>query len=151
MAINNKEIIRRLYKEVWNERKFDVIDEIISKSHALSDPITVGSSVGPAAYREQVQRFVTAFPDLRFLVEDHICEKDKVVAVWTITGTHKGEFLSIAPTNKKISLSGITVHQLGNGKILDSQAAWDAQCLMVQLGVARPVRTETHALSARTI
>jgi steroid delta-isomerase-like uncharacterized protein len=150
-SVSNKEIIRRLYKEVWNERKFHVIDEIISKSHALNDPTTVGSSVGPAAYREQVQRFITAFPDLRFLVEDHICEKDKVVAVWTITGTHRGEAFGIAPTNRIVSLSGITVHQLANGKILDSQAAWDALCVMVQLGVARPLRLETHAISARTI
>jgi hypothetical protein len=43
MAVNNKEIIRRLYKEVWNERKLHVIDELISKSHALNDPTTEGS------------------------------------------------------------------------------------------------------------
>jgi steroid delta-isomerase-like uncharacterized protein len=151
MAVNNKEIIRRLYKEVWNERKLQAIDELISKSHALNDPITVGSSVGPAAYRVQVQRFVSGFPDLRFAVEDHICEKDKVVAVWTITGTHKGEAFGIAPTNKKISLPGITVHQLANGKILDSLAVWDCLGLMVQLGAARPAKVETHAVSARTI
>jgi steroid delta-isomerase-like uncharacterized protein len=151
MAVNNKEIIRRLYKEVWNERKLHVIDELISKSHALNDPTTEGSSVGPAAYREHMQRLISAFPDLRFLVEDHICEKDKVVAVWCITGTHKREAFGIAPTNRKISVSGITVHQLANGKILDSQAAWDVLGVMVQLGVARPIKPETHAISARTL
>ena len=151
MSTTNKEIIRRLYKEVWNERKTNVIEELISKSHALIDPMIEGSSVGPTAYREQVQRLVSAFPDLRFTVDDYICEKDKVVAVWCITGTHKEEAFGIAPTNKRVSVPGITIHQLSGGKILDSQAVWDTLGLMVQLGVSRPTRIEERALSARTI
>ena len=151
MSTTNKEIIRRLYKEVWNERKINVIEELISKSHALIDPMIEGSSVGPSAYREQVQRLVSAFPDLRFTVDDYVCEKDKVVAVWCITGTHKGEAFGIAPTNKRVSVPGITIHQLSGGKILDSQAVWDSLGLMVQLGVSRPTRIDERALSARTI
>ena len=148
-AITNKDLIRRLYKEVWNDRKLHVADEIISKSHALNDPAFTGSAVGPAAYKTQVQRFVTAFPDLRFTVEDYICEKDKVVAAWTISGTHKGEVFGIAPTNKKVSVPGITIHQLSNGKILDSQAMWDAYGVMVQLGHSQPEKIEARAASHR--
>ncbi len=151
MSLANKEIVRRLYKEVWNERKLHVIDELISRSHALLNPMIEGSAVGPTAYREQVQRMLSALPDLRFMIDDYICEKDKVVAVWCITGTHKGEAFGIAPTNKRVSVPGISVHQLSGGKILDSQAMWDALGLMVQLGVARPAKIEIHALSARTI
>ncbi len=145
LAISNKEVIRRLYKEVWNERKLNVTEEVFSKSHALYDPTFTGSSVGPAAYKTQVQRFLAAFPDLKFSVEEYICEKDKVVAAWTISGTHKGELFGIAPTNKKISVPGITIHQLANGKILDSQAMWDAHGLMVQLGLSQPARMEARA------
>ena len=148
-AITNKDLIRRLYKEVWNDRKLHVADEIISKSHALNDPAFTGSAVGPADYKTQVQRFVTAFPDLRFTVEDYICEKDKVVAAWTISGTHKGEVFCIAPTNKKVSVPGITIHQLSNGKILDSQAMWDAYGVMVQLGHSQPEKIEARAASHR--
>ena len=151
MAINNKDIVRRLYKEVWNERKLQVIDELISKSHALLDPMIDGSSVGPTAYREQVQRLTGALPDLRFSVDEYICERDKVVAVWTITGTHKGEAFGIAPTHKRVTVPGISVHQLAGGKILDSQAVWDALGLMVQLGVSRPTKPESRAFYARTV
>jgi steroid delta-isomerase-like uncharacterized protein len=149
MAIGNKDVVRRLYKEVWNERKLNIADEIISKSHALNDPTFTGSSVGPAAYKTQVQRFVAAFPDLRFSVDDYICEKDKVVASWTITGTHKGDVFGISPTNKKVSVAGITIHHLANGKILDSLAIWDVHCLMTQLGVSQPARMEARAASTR--
>lgn len=144
-AISNKDVVRRLYKEVWNDRKLHVADEIFSKSHALNDPTFTGSAVGPAAYKTQVQRFVAAFPDLKFAVEEYICEKDKVVAAWTISGTHKGEVFGIAPTNRKISVPGITIHQLSNGKILDSQAMWDALGVMVQLGHSQSAKMETRA------
>ncbi len=149
MSAANKDVVRRLYKEFWNDRKLEVAEEIISKSHALNDPTLTGSAVGPAAYKTQVQRFVTAFPDLRFHVEDCICEKDKVVATWTISGTHKGEIFGVAPTNKKISIPGITVHQLSDGKILDSQTVWDALGLIGQLGVTLPARAAWRAAAGR--
>jgi len=149
MPINNRDVVRRLYKEVWNDRKLEVTDEVLSKSHALTDPTSSGSTVGPAAYKAQVQRFAAAFPDLRFVVDDYICDKDRVVAAWTVTGTHKGEILGIAPTNKKVSISGITIHQLSAGKILDSQTVWDALGLMMHLGVANPAKLESRVAVAR--
>jgi steroid delta-isomerase-like uncharacterized protein len=149
MPVNNRDVVRRLYKEVWNDRKLEVTEEVLSKSHAISDPTITGSTVGPAAYRVQVQRFSAAFPDLRFVVEDYICDKDRVVAAWTITGTHKGEIFGIAPTNKKVSICGISIHQLAAGKILDTQTVWDAFGLTVQLGAANPSKSQSRAAAAR--
>jgi steroid delta-isomerase-like uncharacterized protein len=149
MPFANKELVRRLYKEVWNERKFQVAEELLSKTHALADPTLGGSSVGPSAYLGQVKKLVNAFPDLRFHIDELICEKDKVVVSWVASGTHRGEMLGIVPTNKKVSISGITIHQLANGKILDSLAVWDAYHLMQQLGVLRAEKAEAHAVSSR--
>ena len=88
MPFHNKEIVRRLYKEVWNERKFEVAEELLSKTHALADPLLSGSSVGPNAYLGQVHKLVNAFPDLRFHIDELICEKDKVAVSWVASGTH---------------------------------------------------------------
>jgi steroid delta-isomerase-like uncharacterized protein len=149
MSVSNKDVIRRLYQEVWNEQKLEVADQLISMSHALNDPTIFGASVGPEAYKRQVKRFIAAFPDLRFAVEEYVSEKDKVVAAWCVTGTHKGEFLGLAPTGKKISLSGITIHQVANGKILDSYAIWEVLSLLHQIDVALPVHFDQWAASAR--
>lgn len=147
MSVSPKEVVRRFYQEAWNERNLEVIDELVSQSHALIGPNVSGPAVGPAAYKTQIASFVVGFPDLRFIVEDTICELDKIVASWTITGTHGGEFLGIAPTHKKVSVPGITIHQIANGKILDSYAAWDRIGLLQQLGVELPLRLETRAAS----
>lgn len=144
----HKEVFGRLYNSIWNERRLEFIDKIIAKTHALADPTVTGRGTGPSVYRRQVERFITAFPDLKFTVEDTISEKDKLVVVWTANGTHKGTFMGIAPTNKKVSVSGITVHQIADGKILESTAVWDAIGLLQELGVAVPLQLDGAASTA---
>jgi steroid delta-isomerase-like uncharacterized protein len=149
MPTENKTIVRRLYEEVWNERKLEVVDELISPSHALQDPFVSGSQVGPGSYKRRVVELTTAFPDLCFNVEDTIAEKEKIVVSWIFSGTHKGEFMEIPATGKKISVEGITIHHIRNGKILDSNARWDALGLMRQLG-AFPAQGRTKEAVSRS-
>ncbi len=134
MSMENKTIIRRLYQEVWNERKLEVVDELISASHALNDPIVSGSQVGPELYKRRVVELTTGLPDLCFTIEDTIAEGEKFVTCWTISGTHQSEYMGIPATGRKISVEGITIHHIKNGKILDSYARWDVLGLMRQLG-----------------
>ncbi len=148
MSAGNKAIIGRLYEEVWNQRKFEVINEIISPSHALQAPNVAGSAVGPDAYKRQVLRFLEGYPDLHWTIEDTIAEEDKVVACWTISGTQGGKYLGIPATNKKVSVDGITIHHIANGKIMDSYSNWDALGMMQQLGVV-PALGQPKSLSAR--
>jgi steroid delta-isomerase-like uncharacterized protein len=140
MLLDNKAILRRLYEEVWNKRRLDVVEELISPSHALNDPIVSGSQTGPELYKRRVVEFTASFPDLHFTIEDMIAEKGKVVVCWTISGTHKGEFMDIPATGRKVSVEGITIHHIANGKILDSYARWDALGLLRQLGDVSPLR-----------
>jgi steroid delta-isomerase-like uncharacterized protein len=149
MSIENKVVAKRLYSDVWNKRKLELLPEIISPSHALRDPNLSDAAIGPEAYKRQVNRFLTAFPDLRFSVEEMISEKDMLVVSWTITGTHKGEFWGVAPTNKKISMDGITINHIANGKIMDSDISMDALGLMRQLG-AFPAREKVEKAKSRS-
>jgi steroid delta-isomerase-like uncharacterized protein len=148
MPIDAKAIVRRLYEDVWNKRKLEAVSDLFSPSHALHNSNFSGSSVGPDAYKIQVAMFWAAFPDLRFTVEDTVAERDKLVASWTISGTHKGEFMGIRPTNKKVSIEGITIHYIANGKIIDSNISWDALGLMRQLG-ALPALAKPKGAASR--
>jgi hypothetical protein len=125
MPIDSRAIVRRLYEEAWNRRKLELVSDLISPSHALHDNNSSGSSV-----------------------EDTVAEKDKVAASWSISGTHKGEFWGVRPTNKKISMDGITIHHIANGKIIDSYISFDALGLMRQLGVV-PARTRPKGAASR--
>ena len=149
MPMENKAIIRRLYEEVWNKRKLKVVDELFSTSHALQDPIVSGSQVGPELYKGRVVELTTALPDLCFTIEDTIAEGNKVVACWTISGTHQSEYMGIPATGKKISIEGITIHHIKNGKILDSYSRWDVLGLMRQLGAIPGQSRSKEAASRR--
>ena len=148
MPADNKSIVRRLYEEVWNNRRLEVADEIISLSHALHDNHQPDSGIGPEAYKRNATRFLSAFPDLSFDVEDMVAENDKVVVSWIISATHKGEFRGIPATNKRISVEGVTIHHIADGKIMDSYVNWDALGLMQQLGVV-PHLGQPKGASAR--
>jgi steroid delta-isomerase-like uncharacterized protein len=148
MSADNKAIVRRLYEEVWNKRKLEIISEIISPSHALQAPNISGSSIGPAAYKRNVSLFLAGYPDLRLTIQDIISEKEKVVACWTMSGTHKGDYMGVPATNKKVSVDGITIHHIANGKIMDSYSNWDALGMMQQLG-AVPALGGSKASAAR--
>jgi len=145
MHTDNKAIVRRLYDEVWNKRRLEVVDALISPSHALNDPLASDSQVGPKMYKRRVVEFTNIFPDLHFTIEDMIAEKGKVVVSWIISGTHKSEFMDIPATGRKVSIEGITIHHISNGKILDSHARWDPLGLLRQLGQASPLAKTSMA------
>lgn len=148
MPTDNKSLVRRMYEEVWNGRRLEVARELISPSHAVQVTDAADSGVGPEAYVRDVTEFVNAFPDLKFTVLDMIAENDKVVVFWNIAGTHQGEFRGIAATGKNISVDGITINQLANGKIMDSYVSVDMWGMMRQLG-AVPAPGQPQKATAR--
>jgi steroid delta-isomerase-like uncharacterized protein len=142
VAAAHKLLFGRLYQSVWNERRLEFINEVFAETHAVGDPTLLGGAVGPAAYRCQMERFLAGFPDLKLTVDDTVSEEDKLVVAWTITGSHKGVFLGVPPTNKKVSFSGITINQIADGKIIESTVIWDTLGLLKQLGISLPVNYE---------
>jgi len=148
VAAAHKLLFGRLYHTIWNERKLEYIDKLFADTYGLEDPTVEGGGVGPVAYRRQVERFLIGLPDLKFIVDDTISENDKLVVAWTITGTHKGEFLGVPPSNKRVTFSGITINQIADGKIIESTVIWDGLSLLKQFGAALPVQYEMLALSA---
>jgi predicted ester cyclase len=67
-------------------------------------------------------------------IEDVVVEKEKVAVAWTISGTHKGDFMGIPPANKRISVEGISIIHIADGKIMDTYVSWDALGVYQQLG-----------------
>src|ERR1700746_4136603 len=98
MAMGNEAIVRRLYEEVWNKHRVELVDELMSPSYALQN-IYAEPRTGPEAYKREVTRWITAFPDMTFTIVDMIAGKDKVVVSWTLSGTHKGTFRGLSPTD----------------------------------------------------
>ena len=82
--------------------------------------------------------FVKAFPDLNCTINDTIAEGNKVVDYFTFEGTHKGEFMGIPATGKRIKYNGMHIFSFEKGKITGHWNVLDLLTLMIQLGVVSP-------------
>jgi predicted ester cyclase len=85
--------------------------------------------------KEFLAPYFAAFPDLQFTVEDEIAEGDKVTTRYTARGTHRGELMGMAPTGKHVTVTGIFISRVEEGKLAEMWLNWDALGLMQQLGV----------------
>ena len=133
-AEENKALVRRLFEEVWNQGNLDVIDEIFAADYVGHMPGSPDIH-GPEAGKQFVTMFRTAFPDIKFTVEDQIAEGDKGVTRWTYTATHKGEWMGIPPSGVQVALTGISIDRFAGGKIVESWDNLDDLGLFQQLGM----------------
>jgi steroid delta-isomerase-like uncharacterized protein len=129
----SKAIVRRFFEQVWNKGNLDVIDETHADGYVLHDP--TGDIQGTEGLKQFVMVYRTAFPDFHVTIEDEIAEGDMVVLRWTVTGTHKAELMGIPPTNKRVTMTGITMGRIASRKILEAWNSLDALGMMQQLGV----------------
>jgi steroid delta-isomerase-like uncharacterized protein len=136
MSEQNKALARRAIEEVWNQGKLAVIDELTAANAMFHDPsVPGGKFTGPEGVKQFVQIYRGAFPDVRLTINDQIAEGDKVVTRWTATGTHKGELMGIAPTNKPATVTGVDIDRYQDGKVVEAWASYDMLGMLQQLGV----------------
>jgi steroid delta-isomerase-like uncharacterized protein len=76
-----------------------------------------------------------AFEHLNVTIEDMIAEGDKVTARFTAHGTHKGDFMGLQATGKPITMTGIEIFRIKDGKIIELWGEANLLGLMQQLGI----------------
>lgn len=141
----NKALVRRFYEEVFNQGKYEVLDEICAPHYVSHNP---GNPPGLPNNLEGQRQIVTiyrnAFPDIHFTIDDIIAEGDTVVCRWTGTGTQTGELLGIPPNGKRGTVTGTDVQRIENGKLVEGWGVFDQLGLLQQLGVI-PARNQAQA------
>src|SRR5437867_54234 len=116
MSEANKAIVREYINEVWAKGNLNLVDKFIA-------PNFVGHRVGrPAAegregFKQMLMSVRSAFADPQYTIEDLIAEGDKVVTRWSFRGTHQQELMGIAPTGKRVEVTGTITYRLANGQI----------------------------------
>lgn len=124
--------VHRLFDEVWNQRKLDVLDAILMPDFVLNPgPQEIR---GPAGVRQMISAFLAAFPDVMHQMDDLFAAGDKVTVRWHGQGTHRGEFAGIAATGKQMEYWGITICQIAGGRIAKGWVVADMLGLVQQLG-----------------
>ena len=148
MSEANKAVIRRVVEEVVNKHDLSVLSELYPDC-VYRTPAT--GELRGEAHRKFIASVLAAFPDCQETITDQVAEGDKVVTRWTFTGTHKGTFMDVPPTGKRITITGMCIDRIVNGKIVEEWEEWDALGMMHQLGAVPAAKAAAMVvpLSAR--
>jgi steroid delta-isomerase-like uncharacterized protein len=130
----NKAAYRRLIEEVFNRGNLAVVDELVA-ADAVDHSGMPGRPEGAEGVKWAARMFRTAFPDLHFTVEDQVAEDDRLVNRFTVRGTHRGEFMGIPPTGRQVTVGGIDLIRVRDGRAVEHWVHMDMLGLMQQLGV----------------
>jgi steroid delta-isomerase-like uncharacterized protein len=136
-AAANKELVRRFYKEVYADWNMALVDAVLSP-HFVSHDWPEGAR-GPQAFREYYSAIRAAVPDARYVVDELIAEGDRVVVRWRLLGTHQGAFRGLAPTGRAITLKGVAVYRLEDGKLMERWVVSDLYGMLAEVGAMETV------------
>ena len=126
-VVENKALIKRYIDEVWNKGVVDLLDDLYDPS------FTGGGYGGIPELSAAITAYRKSFPDLHFTIEDAVAEDERIAYRWIARGTHHGEFAGIAPTGKPITVTGITILRIVDGKIIDDRSETTNRTLPEQL------------------
>ncbi|AUY47660.1 ester cyclase [Streptomyces sp. CB01881] len=110
------------------------LDELLAPDYRDHDPSMDGDTVGPAAVRQMIEGYRTAF-DFTFDIQAQIAEGDQVATRWVWRGTHIGEFMGMPASNKTIEAAGMTVFRFEDGMVKEGWWSWDGVGMMRQMGM----------------
>jgi predicted ester cyclase len=130
----NKAIARRWNDEIYDKRSLAAIDELFATNFVwhYAPP---GVAPDREGYKqENVTNLGASFGDVHCTIEDMVAEGDKVAVRWSWRGTHKGEYMGIAPTGKEMTITGISILRIVGSKIVEEWGEADNLGFMQQLG-----------------
>jgi predicted ester cyclase len=128
----NKRTIRRLYEEVANQGRLEVLDEIAWPNHVEHYPLP-GQTQGVEGLKQRVSMIRAAF-NPHFTIEHMVVEGDKVAVMWSNAGTHEGEFFGFPPTGKSITTHGVDIHLLRDGRLAEHWDVVDTSTFLLAVG-----------------
>lgn len=130
--LKNKEIIRNLYENMLNNRKYDLLDSVISPDYSGIGNV---EERGVKSFLDTVQAVITAFPDIKWNILDMMADGDKVILRWTWTATNTQPFRGIPASNKTVTDNAIVIYQLKDEKVVNAWIQGDRLGVLMQMGL----------------
>lgn len=130
-----KEIGRRWFEEVWNQRNVNVITELLApdaRGHMEGGQEVVGARDFIVFH----QNLLKAMPDLRISVRNVLSDGDDVCVHWEATATHTGTAFGIPSSGRKLAFNGMTWFRVDNGVIVEGWDCWNQGGLFAQMSQA---------------
>ena len=120
--------------EVYNEGNLDLVEEIFAPEFVVHNSNQPEDIVGLDAYKNYISTLRTGFPDFKVTFDEIIAANDKIVTRFTFSGTHEGPFGELPATGKKVSVSGLSLGYVADGKLTENWIIYNVLDMNQQLG-----------------
>jgi predicted ester cyclase len=130
--VDPRELVRRLHGALLDSRDADVVDEFFAPDF-VSHNNPPGFPPGVDGVKRFFAMFRDAFPDVAVEIDEIVVEGDRVAVATTFSGTHEGELMGVAPTGRRVSVTGIDIVRVSGGRIVEHRGLTDIVGLMRQL------------------
>jgi steroid delta-isomerase-like uncharacterized protein len=129
----SKELVRAFVERVINDQDLDAAGDYVAEDVVEQVPFP-GQGPGLAGLKDVLRGLFAAFPDMHWTIDEQIAETEKVLTRFTWTGTHKGEFFGVPASGRTVSVWGMVIDRIENGRISQTRILMDAFGLMRQIG-----------------
>ena len=131
----NKAKLQRFYDEVINVQSTAMIDSFCIAEFVDHNPDPGYTGNGIDDLKSSMKDFFTAFPDIRITPNFMIAQGYTVIAHVTMTGTNSGVMGGMPATNKTISIEGIDILVINDGKASERWGIFELMKIMQQMGI----------------
>ncbi|THH36488.1 ester cyclase [Neolewinella litorea] len=128
--------VQKQFGEAVNTGQLEKIRDLVAQDVKDHDPAPM-QGPGPQGFIDFFSMMRSAFPDLHIEVKHVVTDADNVTFAYTVSGTHQGEFMGLAPTGKQFSARGVQIGRFENGKLKERWGSSDELGILKQLGAER--------------
>ena len=119
-----------------NEQDLEALTTLFAEDAVAESPLG-GTHQGRAAIGAVFKAFFDAFSDATISTDDLIIDGDRVVQVYTLSGTDTGGMMGMAPSGKPAQLPIVIVARVADGLITHERRIYDFTGMLVQIGLLK--------------
>ena len=131
--LGNEKVVRRFFQEVYEEGHVKTIPELVGDDYRDYGHKPPGEGVQGAG--DDLASLSASFSDRRFAIDESMSDEHRVTVRWTGTMRHTGSLQGETPTNREVTIAGISIYKLRDGRIRATHNAQDLFSLLQQIGV----------------
>jgi steroid delta-isomerase-like uncharacterized protein len=129
----NRVVARRFGEEVWGRGDVQAAEEVLAEDFIEHNPVA-GQGPGREGHKQVLKEWRSAFPDLTITVDDLLADGDLVGLRWTADATHRGELMGMPATGRRVTLTGIDILRIVDGRIVERWSEFNNTGMLQQLG-----------------
>jgi len=123
------------YTAAWNSHDTEKLVSFFTDD-CVYEEVAIGKITrGKEEFKAFINAFFAAFPDTNFELTSNFNSGNWYCAEWIWTATHKGNMAGIPATGKRISIRGVSVGELKEGKIKRNSEYYNLMDFIKQIGI----------------